>query len=393
MHESDPVVESTRLSRLPVESFEAPDTTPPRIAPLAPVREGLPPGFRMRADAHYVDQLDSRMSSIPVRLIDAQSIEAGHPTSEAMAPAFVESVKRFGILQPLLVVAQDSRYRLIAGRRRLAAALAAGFREVPCLVQHVDAEHAEQMALASNVPAARPRPAAPAVNSVPDSPGVTTELTNIVSSLVSCAELLASPSVLTQSVAADLVRAEAARALDALITIRVLRDDMPVSRAPIAVQTLLERLSAAAAVERQIRGIALHVDAPFDVRARAIKADVRLFVIALGGLVAASAALVESSSVTTRTTMEARVMTTIRVGCSGDGDRLMFSVEQNLVELPGAWLARPFDIAWPIRNGASALGQLQAARKIAQIHGGSLEVDAADGGTRFSMIVPTTGAN
>ena len=56
------------------------------------VREGLPPGFRMRADAHYVDQLDTRMSSIPVRLIDTQAIEAGHQSTRLRHAG----VRRFG---------------------------------------------------------------------------------------------------------------------------------------------------------------------------------------------------------------------------------------------------------------------------------------------------------
>ena len=58
------------------------------------------------------------------------------------------------------------------------------------------------------------------------------------------------------------------------------------------------------------------------------------------------------------------------------------------MELPAAWLARPFDIAWPIRDGASALSQLQAARKIAQSHSGELDVDGAEDGTVFTLTLP-----
>jgi hypothetical protein len=340
----------------------------------------------MRADAHYVDQLDSRMSSIPVRLIDASAIESSPSHSDSVSPAFVDSIKRLGVLQPLLVTAHSGRYRVIAGRRRLAAALLAGLRDVPCLVQHVDADHAEQMALASNLPAARPRPAPAPLSSVPDKPGVASELTNIVTALVSCAELLASPSALTQAVAADLVRAEAARALDALVAIRVLRDEMPISRAPVAVHTLLERVATAAALERQIRGVALSIDAPSEIRSTTIKADLRLIVTAVSGLTAATAALIESTG--NRPHGEARVATAVRVRVTREGDRLALSVLQSVVELPAAWLARPFDIAWPIRDGASALSQLQAARKIAQSHGGDLDVDSAEGGTVFSLRLP-----
>ena len=59
------------------------------------------------------------------------------------------------------------------------------------------------------------------------------------------------------------------------------------------------------------------------------------------------------------------------------------------VEVPAVWLGRAFDIAWPIRDGASALIRLQAARKIAQAHGGDLEVSAIDRGTAFLLTIPT----
>jgi nitrogen-specific signal transduction histidine kinase len=205
-----------------------------------------------------------------------------------------------------------------------------------------------------------------------------------VSALVSCAELLASPSTLTQAVAADLVRAEAARALDSLVAIRVLRDEMPISRAPVAVQTLLDRLSSAAALERHIRGVVLHIDAASDARATTVKADTRLFVSALSALVSAAGALVES----TGRSNDNRPAIPLRLRCTREADHIAFGVTQHAVELPAAWLARPFDIAWPIRNGASALTQLQAARKVAQSHGGTLDVAAAEGGTSFVMEIP-----
>ena len=108
-------------------------------------------------------------------LIHANAIEITPSHTDAVSPAFVDSIRRLGVLQPLLVAAQGGRYRVIAGRRRLAAALSAGLREVPCLVQHVDAEHAEQMALASTLAGGASRPASPAI-SAPEKPRVASEL-------------------------------------------------------------------------------------------------------------------------------------------------------------------------------------------------------------------------
>src|SRR5215510_13990045 len=137
-------------------------------ASLPPVREGLPPRYRMRADAHYVEQLDSALfKSAPLRFIDVHGIDSPRPDdgpTPTPAAAFVESIKRHGVLQPLLVRSRGGRHVVIAGRKRLAAAVAAGLREVPCLVERVDEDEAQNMAAASNVAAtepviARPMPA------------------------------------------------------------------------------------------------------------------------------------------------------------------------------------------------------------------------------------------
>ncbi len=75
---------------------------------------------------------------------------------------------------------------------------------------------------------------------------------------------------------------------------------------------------------------------------------------------------------------------------TGTRGQTTFHVSQTIVEVPAVWLGRAFDIAWPIRDGASALIRLQAARKIAQAHGGDLEVSAIDRGTAFLLTIPTT---
>ena len=78
----------------------------------------------MRADSHYVDHLESRRSAPAIRLI-RRDIDAAAGASAVPPAALVESVATHGILQPLLVRRQNGRYQVIAGRERLAAALAA----------------------------------------------------------------------------------------------------------------------------------------------------------------------------------------------------------------------------------------------------------------------------
>ena len=225
MHESEPIVESARSPRPLVAPFSSRPPVDSRSG--RPLREGLPPGFRMRADAHYVDQLDARVATLPVRLIDVSTLEAADD-GETLSPAFVGSIRRFGVLQPLLVTERDGRYHVIAGRRRAAAARLLGLPDVPCIVHHVEDAAADEMTAASNLPGAAP---ATQREPVPEAPTLTADLTQVLTALVSCAELLTSPSTLTPAAASALVRAEALRALDTLIAARVLRDEMPAAPA------------------------------------------------------------------------------------------------------------------------------------------------------------------
>ena len=62
-----------------------------------------------------------------------------------------ESIRGYGILNPLTVRSRGGRYELVAGGRRLRAAKLAGLREVPCIVIDVDMENASLISLIENL--------------------------------------------------------------------------------------------------------------------------------------------------------------------------------------------------------------------------------------------------
>ncbi len=62
-----------------------------------------------------------------------------------------ESVRQHGILQPLLVVATEDGYQLIAGERRLMAAEKAGLAAVPVVVREASPQASLEMALIENL--------------------------------------------------------------------------------------------------------------------------------------------------------------------------------------------------------------------------------------------------
>ncbi len=107
-------------------------------------REGLPPAFRMRADAHYVELLDGATPAVTVQYVAAHVIDVSDAPADVL-PGLVESIKRFGVLEPLVIQRNNGAYKTIAGQKRLAAARAAGIRDVPCIVHHVSDERAQAL--------------------------------------------------------------------------------------------------------------------------------------------------------------------------------------------------------------------------------------------------------
>lgn len=376
MHETEPLQDSSRVSRPFVPTRERTEET----SEPATSREGLPPGYRMRADSHYVDHLESRTAVPTVRLIATTAIDAEHSNADAPSAAFLESIRHHGILQPLLVSPSRNRFRLIAGQKRLAAAVAAGMRDVPCLVHQVDADEAQLMTLATNVawtkrtatgPGAALAAAQVSLHAAHD------ELAEALGALVSCASLLNSGSPLAQRTAADLVHAEATRALDLLVAVRSLATERPMARVPVPVATLLRRVARSSTVAHRLRGIIVTV-APSVPETVNTRGDQQLLGAALSGLIAATAGLIAGTS-----------GATVTLGVLGPRHgAVTLTVTQTSVAIPAAWLVQAFDTPWPLSAGATALVHMQAARRIAADHGGDAAASQIDGGTRLDLTLP-----
>ncbi len=76
----------------------------------------------------------------PRRIFDPDSLQE-----------LAESIRAYGILQPLTVRLTAEGYELVAGERRLRAARLAGLRQVPCLVAQVGEEDSALLALIENL--------------------------------------------------------------------------------------------------------------------------------------------------------------------------------------------------------------------------------------------------
>jgi hypothetical protein len=356
-----------------------------RLGDEPPAREGLPPRYRMRADAHYVEQLDSSLLNSPVRFLELEGLDSPQDDDDSPSPAFVESIRRHGVLQPLLVRSRGGRHLVIAGRKRLAAAAAAGLSRVPCLIERVDDDQAPLIAAASNTPSTD-KPVARVASALPSPTGDLTfaAFADCLTAVASSANLLSPGSTLTQTVAVDLVRAEAARALQLLVAARVLKGDVSFARREVAIRTVVERAVDQTAAERRLRGLTLEL--PSRKVGETVSGDDDLLTASLSALILAPAVLFEAT--------RSRIIS-LQVNSRADGTMVLSAVHDG-AELPYYWRSKLAETDWPdLSMNASgvtsaALVLLRSARRVAELHGGHMTLDCSEGRTTLSIVVPAS---
>ena len=97
------------------------------------------------------DFLSSRVQYISLAQLSPNPQQPRRSFDEAALRELADSIRAYGILQPLTVRRTPGGYQLVAGERRMRAARIAGLREVPCLVAQVDEQDAGMLALIENL--------------------------------------------------------------------------------------------------------------------------------------------------------------------------------------------------------------------------------------------------
>lgn len=110
------------------------------------------------SDSNALDNLDSSgkggLQQLAVSKLQAGKYQPRGMMDDAAIEALAESISQQGVMQPLLVrrlVDQTEQYEVIAGERRLRAAVKVGLQDVPVIVKEVDDEQAAVMALIENI--------------------------------------------------------------------------------------------------------------------------------------------------------------------------------------------------------------------------------------------------
>lgn len=116
-------------------------------------KTGLGRGF----DSLFLDNAadsDAQGGAVSLKITEIEP-DRGQPRKnfdEAALAELENSIREFGVLQPLLVrPVSDGSYRIVAGERRWRAAMAAGLSEVPVVIRSLTDEEACAIALIENL--------------------------------------------------------------------------------------------------------------------------------------------------------------------------------------------------------------------------------------------------
>lgn len=99
------------------------------------------------------DILEEKGSELMVRvaLIEPNKEQPRKDFNEELLGELAESIKRYGVLQPLLVQKKGAFYEIIAGERRWRAAKIAGLKEIPVVLREYSKQEGMEIALIENV--------------------------------------------------------------------------------------------------------------------------------------------------------------------------------------------------------------------------------------------------
>jgi len=379
----------------PLDEFASDaDETPADETSARRGREGLPAGFRMRHDAHYVEELTRSAPAIRQIAITEIDCDLGADEASSSIDALTESIRRAGILQPLLVAPADGRFRMIDGAKRLRAAALAGLPYVPCIVHDLDETAARQMRDSVNVREERAQPVEEPGQPLPA--GLQVDLAESLELAEAQAAICArSAGNQKTRVAADVLQAELAHAARVARAAAIMLEAPRLRRGEVTARRIVERAALATSVARRLAGVRLEtsVDDP-EFR---VPADARLVTQALAGSIDVMLALGEEvrradmdESADTSALAENALL--LRVSCVKTRPAIIIELTQRAASVEPELIGRFFDPSSTLHpGGPSGALLLAAAARIVRAHGGRADV-RRDGpvGCTITFVLPQT---
>ena len=128
-----------------VEDQTSPDSPRPGSGDFS----GRTEGSERQGEVNKEDQGQVRM--LRLSQVDPNRSQPRTRFEEEALEELAESIRQFGVLQPILVQKKNGRYEIIAGERRWRASRKAGLTEIPAIVREYSNQEAVELSLIENI--------------------------------------------------------------------------------------------------------------------------------------------------------------------------------------------------------------------------------------------------
>lgn len=91
------------------------------------------------------------VETLRITLVEPNKNQPRHQFDNDKIEELAESIKEHGVIQPIIVVRNDDRYKIVAGERRWRAAKKAGLKEIPAVIRNYSEFEIAQIALIENL--------------------------------------------------------------------------------------------------------------------------------------------------------------------------------------------------------------------------------------------------
>ena len=119
-------------------------------------KTGLGKGLDALFSINEIEEIEEKKDGEAVQNIKIIQIEPNRNQprkkfDEEALEDLAESIKKYGVIQPIIVCKKDDYYQIIAGERRWRAAKKAGLTEMPAIVREYDDRKNKEIALIENI--------------------------------------------------------------------------------------------------------------------------------------------------------------------------------------------------------------------------------------------------
>ena len=96
-------------------------------------------------------QTNGSVTMLDINLIIPNKYQPRKVFDEKALNTLAESIKTYGIINPILVRKKEDKYEIIAGERRFRAAKQIGLKEIPAIIKNADEQQMAELALIENL--------------------------------------------------------------------------------------------------------------------------------------------------------------------------------------------------------------------------------------------------